>query len=312
LQEIAWRLLRDGHVPLIIGPYADSAYAPTSVRALVYEVVNRAFEVNDSMRLKPFVPKVLSLDKSPSEMIALGTGVATRQAIMAKRAIRESLLAFRDNPVDCDPGTVRELLADDLTGLAKRARKWKKPFGEHSRTVVLCHSVHTWASPTLAGPRAPLGALDGLLSMLAATGLGERGRQGRPDKIVPVVIVGSPTGAGAALLLWGSRGYPWARTLDLFDLSPDEALLGYQWVLLHPWSTKLQQSDKETYSSTYTASPGRSADWLDGLAEVGLNPTSVEGDLYFAARLMVKLGVGARNDDVGFWRAYADINGNLP
>jgi len=308
LQEIGWRLLRDGHVPLLIGPFPTSAAAPKTVRAMVQEVVSRLLSVNERMDLELFIPSVLWSDLQRPEIDALTTLVdMSPSPSVANLAVRRELAALRDMPLDLVPDQVRGLLADDLTGLARRARAWGPPFGPHTRTVVLCENVHAWASPTALGSSAPLGALDGLLAMLEASGLGT---QAEP---VPVVLVGSSSlDAGPALATWSGNGHPWFLPLSLADLSAADAVLGYQWVLLHPWATKQQQDERELYGCTYTAGPGKTAQWEKALSRLGGRPTRVEDDLYLAADLLVGAEAGRRDDDERAWRAYADANGFQP
>jgi hypothetical protein len=308
LQEIGWRLLRDGHVPLLIGPYPTSVAAPKTVRMLVHELVSRALSVNERMGLEAFIPTVLWLDLQAPEMGDLATSVQTApHSSVANLSIRRAMATLRDRPADLAPDQVRNLLADDLTGLARRARSWGAPFGPHSRTVVLCENVHAWASPAALGGAAPLGALDGLLTMLESTGLG------LPKEPVPVVLVGSRTAeAGPALAGWSGNGHPWLLSIGLADLSAADAVLGYQWVLLHPWATKQQEDERELYGHTYTAGPGKTAQWERALGRLGGRPTRVEDDLYLAADLLVEAEAARRDDDERAWRTYADANGYQP
>ena len=98
---------------------------------------------------------------------------------------------------------------------------------------------------------------------------------------------------------------PWQRVYRLAELEGREALLGYQWVLLHPWTTK-PEPDLPLFGRVYTSAASTFASWERGLASVPLAPTNVEERLYLVADVLQTVGIGRRDDDEEAWRRYAD------
>lgn len=213
----------------------------TTSRGLVHAVLWQLVWVAELMELAPFVPLTLRFelgDDGPE----LAAAVDGEVAPLARAAVRQALGRLLARPGDVDPATVRDLLAEDLAELARRAATTRgAPFGNHSRTVLLCDDVHAWATPPPNGGPAPLTGLECLLAMLDATGLG---RAARPT---PAVLTASTTlGAGEAVGKWSANGRPGFRFHPLEDLNPEERVVGYQWVLLHPW-TRLRGSARPSH-----------------------------------------------------------------
>jgi CHAT domain len=316
LQEIGWRLLRDGHVPLLLGPYPDK-HGPTLARRLVEEILRQLVAVTDKMDLEPFVPAVLwADDPGGTELAALASALPGMPPSVARTEIRSKISAYAGRPSPVDPATLRDLLADDFAELADRAAAWGPPFGAHSRVVVLCIDVHGWASPApgdgLSGT-ATHDALDCLLAMLSSSGLG------RTQRPVPVVLTGSKTTDGGPLLAkWSVQGQPGFREFTLGELAADDAMLGYQWVLLHPWTTKPPDDDR--FGRVYTPDPlhraerlrmGQADSWEETLRWMGSqpgSPTSVQDRLYDIVQASYLHNVCRRDDDEQAWRAYIQAN----
>jgi hypothetical protein len=291
LREIGWRLLRDGHVPVLVGPYVPKS-SPKTPRDLVYELVLQFVMVTEMLGLRPFVPVVLRDDLSPADETALVAAVDAAEPTRARSLVRKASIAFRQRPEPLHPDSVRDLLADDFATLAARARESGEPCGAHTTAVLLCDDVHNWAPPavTASGPSA----LDCFLGMVGASGLG------RPERPVPVVFTGSTTSdSGQQLNTWRAKSQPGFRVLELGLFAADEAVLGYQWILLHPWTTR----SGELFGSVYTAGPAGPAAWEDTLRRVGTLPGDVEEELYKAIRYTVGLTC-QRNDDEQAFRDY--------
>ncbi|HEY3260925.1 MAG TPA: hypothetical protein VGJ95_11775, partial [Pseudonocardiaceae bacterium] len=123
----------------------------------------------------------------------------------------------------------------------------------------------------------------------------------------------STVGAGQGLDAWSRGAQPWLRVHRLRELDSQEALLGYQWVLLHPWTTK-PEADMALFGRVYTGVPGRLQDWERGLRRVPLQPTSVDDVLYLVVSLLSDLGVSRQDDDEAAWRSYAEgrLGGSAP
>jgi hypothetical protein len=305
LQEIGWRLLRDGHVPLLLGPYQDK-HGPTLARSLVEELLRQIVAVTEKMGLAPFLPTTLYADDpSDADLTALASALPDMPQAVARTRIRQKISEYAARRGPVDPEAVRDLLAEDLVLLADRAADWGSPFRPETRIVVLAADVHAWASPTVldgTAGRATFSALDCLLSMLKASGLG------RPQRPMPVVLTGSKTADGGPILAaWSATGRPSFREFTLGELATDEALLGYQWVLLHPWTTRPQE-DAERYGRVYTQGPGQIESWEKILQWVGRRPASVQDRLYDGAELGSRLDHCRSDDDEQAWGAYAQAN----
>jgi CHAT domain len=308
LQEIGWRLLRDGHVPLLLGPYPDK-HGPTRARQLVKEILRALVAVTERMDLAPFLPATLWADNpGDPELAALANSLPSMASVVARTTIRSKINEYAARPSRVDSDALRDLLADDLARLADRATDWGPPFSAHTRVVVLCVDVHGWASPApgngLSGTSRD-DALDCLLKMLSSSGLG------RTQRPVPVVLTGSKTADGGPLLAaWSVHGQPGFREFTLGELAVDDAMLGYQWVLLHPWTTK-PSDEADRFGCVYTQGPGQASSWeeiLQWVLDHPGSPTSVQDRLYDGAELGRRLKACRRDDDEQAWRAYAQAN----
>lgn len=299
LQEIGWRVLRDGHVPLLMGPYQDPRATPTTSWSLVHTVVSRLVVVAQQLDLSPFVPLTLAFELG-DEADALSTAVegAGVHRSLARATLHRAVNRLRTWPGVVDPSILRALLSQDLAELARRAAAgWGPPFGAHSRVVLLCDDVHEWAAVGGGGPHDGVAAdtaLGCLLQVLGGGGL----------EATPVVLTASTTlGAGGSVALWTANGRPGMRVFPMDDLTPEERVLGYQWVLLHPWTTKPEE-ERELFGRVYTPRPGRTANWEATLRAVGGRPTDVTERLYHYV-YAAYLNEGCRqDDDEGAWSSY--------
>lgn len=287
LQEVGWRLLRAGHVPLLLDP-GMNAKAPVMPPALVCLILKQLVQVAQNLRLAPIVPRTLQeggpAAAAPVDEAQDGDGV--------RRSIRQRINAFAlagaaAPGLALDPDTVRDLLAADIAALAAAAAQLPAPFGEGTTGVLLCPNVHEWADTSPDG-----GALAFLLKMLLpASGLGSQGRH------VPVMFTGSRTqGGGAALHEWSERAG--TRVPDLGPLDRPEVVLGYQWILLHPWGPPGQPR-----SRIYTSRRDWGEAWEQSLAKVDPSPEAVTDRLYEWAEYMNGIAV-QEGDDEQAWRTY--------
>jgi hypothetical protein len=299
LREIGWRALRDGHVPLLLGPFQESRHTPTHPRALVFAILSALVAMTEKLGVDPFVPVVLRGDMTAAERAELVATVAGETDSLARNAIRRRLREFRDDPRELIPAAVRDLLADDLGELADRAAaRWGEPFGDRTRVLLLCDDVHRWSAPPLSG-------VGFLLDMLDEDPTAGVGRSERPSL---VVFTASSTEAdGKALAAWCERAPKGLRWHQMEDLSPDELVVGYQWVLLHPWTTRAAD-DRELYGAVYTPLRESAQAWEKKLRTLGGRPTVVEDRLYVVAGEGAYWGALRRDDDELAWSSYVDNN----
>lgn len=299
LREIGWRVLRDGHVPLLLGPFQEARSTPTRPRGLVYAILSALVKVTEKMELRPFAPITLKPYLSISEWETLEKTIdGPTKPVLARVAVRQALVRLRDSEGALDASTVHELLADDLAELAKRAAEaWGAPFGEHTQTVLLCDNVHDWSAPAPSGTDWQTG-VEFLLEMLGARGLG------RADRPSPVVLTSSFTsGAGKTVSMWTESGRSGLRVFRLDELTPEERLIGYQWVLLHPWKNKPLEGD--LFSRVYTPLPDQIARWEKALRAEEGRPTHVREGLYGGlVRISLLYEMIHSDDDELAWKSY--------
>jgi hypothetical protein len=305
LQEIGWRVLRDGHVPLLLGPYQDARTTPTNPRKLVYTILSAIVSISRNMDLSLFPPAALHVDLDDSEWETLEHRVMAHAADprRAHLAVRNELTRLRDGSGPLDPESVSDLLGGDLAELADRAaREWGTPFGEHTRAVLLCDNVHNWCEPQPSADADWLTGVEFLLQMLQTDGIGGG------DRPSPVILTSSTTvGAGNAVGIWSGKSRPGFRVFRLDNLTPEESVVGYQWVLLHPWRTKPSE-DRDLFGRVYTPKPEYITRWEDKLRRMNGPPTYVEERLYIVAQDWHELNAVSCDDDDRAWENYVDRN----
>jgi hypothetical protein len=303
LREIGWRVLRDGHIPLFLGPFQETQNTPTDPRALVHTILSSLVKVTEKMELSPFAPSALLFHMSGSDQRALREAVEQAPTPgLARSAVRVALGQLRKRKGVLEASIVHDLLADDLDALARRAaEEWGPPFGEHTRTVLLCDNVHNWYAPVPPQSEWVTG-VDFLLHMLDARGLG---RPGRPS---PVVLTSSTIlGAGKTIGVWCESGRPGLRVLPLDELTPEEKLIGYQWVLLHPWKNKPAQDT--LFRRVYTPLPTKIASWEGIVRDEDGHPTHVQQGLYQGlVNYSVRWKMIRSEDDEDAWKNYVKLH----
>jgi hypothetical protein len=288
LREIGFRLLREGHVPLLLGPYSDRA--PVDLRAVLVEIVDRAAKVAEQLGLRPAVSTVLGVDERfPAAGAVTAAALAALPVEEAHATLLATLGAFGRRRHPLEPGLVRHRLVRDLARLAEAVGGTGEPFGPHTRVVVLADEVHAW-----------VGALAPLLAIVGRNGLGTK------DRPAPVVVTASLVeGAGPTLRAFRDErvGMPGHAFPELATLSPPEAALGFQWVLLHPW----RRDRGPEYRRVYTAARRTSQqDVQAALNVLGGMPAAVDETLYLAAQILLQVNRFVDADDN---QAYAEYIG---
>ncbi|HEU0104284.1 MAG TPA: CHAT domain-containing protein [Mycobacteriales bacterium] len=292
LREMGLTALRNGHIPLLLGPYGP-VDSPGDLRTVVWEVLDRALRVTEQLRLPPPALTVLALDPD------LAADAGTRPEALVGLSpddvhdrVLQALVAFRRGTSRLDPQLVRLKLARDLARLAEAVEAVGPPFGPHTRVLLLCDAVHRW-----------VGAVEPLLSMVGTNGVGT------PDRPAPVVLTASlvqDSGAAVRTFRDERAGRPNFVFPELKALAPREAALGYQWVLLHPWRRDLSKNYYDyVYAPAASVSPAQVQDFL---ATLEGSPTVVVDGLWQFADLLVKTGHFVADDDE---RAYSEYVGRF-
>lgn len=254
LRELGNRLLHQGHIPLLLGPYAAP---PNTLRAVTADILAQMAFFAETVGLPPPDPRLLTregLGRPPDGEV---TEIEILQADLNLR-----IEQFRGRDERLPPGAMRPLLGADLRALATAAQLLGPPFGPHTTTVILADEIHHWA-----------GALADLLAMVKASGLGT------PDAVVPFIATGSEQedeGQELRAFTEANSGNPQFRIFELARMPPGEASVGFQWVLMHPWG-----DHRHVYTADRNTDAESMALALDALK--GL-PTAVRANLWMLAQ----------------------------
>ncbi|EIV93625.1 CHAT domain-containing protein [Frankia sp. QA3] len=285
LREVGLRLLRTGHLPLLVGPFGDGA-APPDLRAVVSQILEKAIEIAEVLRIDP--PPLTVLDADPGLRLAATVSPQALRGVGAEDRfdlLGDAVAEFAAGTAPLRGPGLRHRLARDLTALADAAVAAGEPFGAATRVVVLGDEVHRW-----------VGGLRPLLAMIRRDGLGS------PDRPIPVVVTASLLeDEGVFLKQFRDRqaGQPGFVFPELARMSRASAILGYQWVLLHPWQAE--------YPFVYTAARNASRVKIEeSLAHLNGIPTAVRKDLYLLAEILTTLETFVAADDEGAMRAYEE------
>ncbi|WP_103352796.1 CHAT domain-containing protein [Amycolatopsis sp. CA-128772] len=277
LREMGYQLLLRGHAPLLLGPYAPSK-EPADLRTFLHQVLLAVRKLAVFFKLE--LPHLELLD-----------GYYRDEATSLK-ALSAAVDAFEQDEAPISPSVAWLSLADDLAKVATAMAGQREPFGPRTRVVVLADEIHRW--PFVEDLKA-------VLSEVGEIGLGT------PDTVAPVVFTASLQEHGGPLVKTLSdvkQGQPGYSFPPLDVLADDEALLGFQWVLLNPWL-----SGTEAERKVYAARPD--ANWTFVRKVFRLlkgEPARVSRpDFYDHADLLVESGAFVADDDFATWNRYLGL-----
>jgi hypothetical protein len=213
LRELGAQALRDGHVPLLLGPYDGGADTPRRPVQLAVQLLLAIVTASEHLKI----------EFRDSSLLAFLNGREVGERTYTPAQIRQEANSFgkRAKPA-YDAGALGAALKDDFARLADEARL-SPVLPSHDNTVVLVllPGVHEWDK-----------AFVGLLEMLGTNGLGTG------DRPVPAILTGSLSRVGGEKLADQRRKPKLGDAYLVFEpLKPfedPEDLLAYQWVLLNP------------------------------------------------------------------------------
>ncbi len=296
LEEIGFRLLRAGHVPLLLANYSEVGFGevkagpPRTLRGVLAEILQQAVRVSRTFGVPPPRLRTLGVDQAfDSDGAVTGANAGLPPAEASQRALK-AIRDFAMSTADLDDVSLVEYpLGADLAELADIMAGAGEPFGPRTRAVLLADRVHEWS-----------GAVGPLLQLIGNDGLG------RPDKPAPVIVTCSLTG-GEGQKLKSYRddnvGSPGVRFLELAALTGDEAALGFQWVLLNPWHPQ------ERYRRVYVAArTTRQSDVQQILSVFDGEPASVRLPLYQVVQSQTVSGKFVDHDDTAAFDKYEKLH----
>jgi len=296
LREIGFRLLRTGHVPLLLADHADTGFGsaasgiPRSLRAFLAEVLQQAVQVTMEFSLPPPRLRSLQADESLVQAEAVtGASLAGQDLSYAYEKALGAVHAFAGNTGEL--GNLRLIqfrLAEDLAELAGIMAGAGEPFGPDTRVVVLADQVHEWTD-----------ALQPLVKMIGGHGFGSA------SKPTPVIVTASLSGVGGSNLAGVNFSIPGVRYLELTTLSNEEATVGFQWVLLNPWTS----ADARTRLVYVAARTTRQFEAQNYMSTMNGKPEAVtNGLLYNAAELLALAGKFVDHDDEAVFDRYVELH----
>ncbi len=281
LQEMGYQLLMRGHLPVLLGPYGLGA-EPADLRRFLSEIYEKLKDLAKELVLT--LPRFEMLDYPAADD-------PSRQARLRGHIV--ALDDFRGGTGKLSPSLAREVLAADFAKLVTEASGLNAPFGEHTRVVVLADELHRWPF---------VNELEPWLDKASALGLGSDGHA------APFVFTASAQeGCGLTLKSLSDRKYgqPGYAFPPLDKLEADEALLGFQWILLNPWI-----KGDEKCRKVYAARPD--ADWefvrsafeiLDG------KPALVRERVFYKVAHMLLLSRSfVADDDFATWDRFLGLD----
>jgi hypothetical protein len=280
LREMGYLLLLRGHLPLLLGPY-DPTASPSDLRAMLCAVLDCVGILTTELDMP--VPRLRLLERHYPSTAQETDPLACRVMFYEAKA----RFSAEDGPLDW--GVATTMLSADLSTLALAARELPEPFGAHTQIVLLADEIHRW------------GVLGELLDHLKSAGRNVFGVRDLPVPMVFTSSTGVPSGAAVKSFCERMANMPGYVFPRLGPLPVDEAVIGFQWVLLNPAS--LRGGDDAT---VYAARPGvryetlvESFDIFDGRPTVVRDPL-----LYKVAKLLEHFDVFVTGDDDAAWSRY--------
>ena len=277
LREIGFRLLRRGHLPLLLAPYSAHT-SPKSLRAVVCDILDKLLAALDLLGQPPFPLTVFDADPGFTPPPPAATAVELQDAI----------LDFKKRGTELEPDRVRRRLADDLAALTRAAAAAGEPFGTHTRVVVLCDEFHTWVN-----------GLDGILEIIKTKvdrGLGAK------DCPVPLIVTASLGKDGGSKLKAFTDGHSaMVRVPPLGALPLPDAVLGFEWVLLHPLMGDADPAKRFVYARARNANAEKIENDFKLLKG---RPTAVADELYLLVQWLVNHDQFVSGDDDNAWSSY--------
>lgn len=281
LREMGYLLLLRGHLPLLLGPYSSTA-PPKTLRELLKEILTNIGFLASMAGI--VIPRLAALsgyydaDPPPDTQYE------------AELAFREAYARFAKDTTPLDWGVVQTKLSADFVALAEAARTLGGPFGSHTRVALLAAKIHRW------------GVTGELLRHLEM--YGQRGLGGA--SVVFTASVGTPDGLKVKAFherMISTRGFLFPQ---LAPLTPAEAVVGFQWVLLHPAQLATAPDKLEP---VYAARPTTRQTVLDiAFQLLEGKPAAVrEEKFYGVARLLAATGEFVSADDEAAWSSYLEL-----
>ena len=268
LKEISAQAIRDGHVPLLLGPYDNVAQPPRSPVQLAADLVGAMLTAAGH----------LDVTVVDSHLLAFVDVRGFNERTLQLAALRQAINRLRkDNTLDFGAEALGEALKDDFAMLADAARRSPRlPAHEGTVVLVLLPGVHEWD-----------GAFTGLIEMLGTNGLGTR------QNPVPVILTGSLEVSGGSRLAYQMRepklNDAYFHHEKLTPFAGNEDLLAYQWVLLHP---------RPEFENHVYAVISEDDDWQTHLrARLTGRPLDFDRALYDSAYFLHVMGMMSKDDD---------------
>ncbi|MBE8516114.1 CHAT domain-containing protein [Amycolatopsis sp. H6(2020)] len=281
LRELGYLLLLRGHLPLLLGPYTSTA-PPQTLKDLLTQILANIGLL--ASRAGLVLPRLELLggyyDIEPPPDTQYESELAFRQA-----SVR-----FGNDPTTPDWGIAQTKLKADFAAVARAAESLGEPFGPNTRMVLLADDIHKW------------GVTAELLRHLELYG-----QRGFGDASVAFTSsVGTPDGLSVKAFherMISTRGFLFPQ---LGPLTAEEAVVGFQWVLLHP--TQLQP-EPDKARPVYAALPTTPRAVLSKAFQLLKGkPTAVwDDDFYLIAELLAMNDKFVAADDEAAWTSYLEL-----
>ncbi|MGH8907021.1 MAG: CHAT domain-containing protein [Egibacteraceae bacterium] len=297
LRELGAQALRDGHLPCMVGPFAQGE-EPRTPAQLAVRIVEATALVRERLGLGELEDSTLLRTLAIlSPAVPGSTPLCDLPAVLRTAALMQRLAEHRRlTYTGIAPAAIRDPLRRDLGALIAAARAWDGScFTAHSRVLVLLSGVQSWHTAT-----------DALFTtMLDAYGLGSHAEP------VPVIMTAARGSLGGERLQALRESARWTRWEPLRPLGEagesdeaDEDILAYQWILLHP--TQLcTPTSRQIFAALDHAGPWRDRfrQWIRGL------PANFPTRLYLLAQYEAELKQFTIADDEAAWRVYLERQG---